>query len=165
MRAFWFTAVLLLAAGPPADAGLCRRPDGTYTNHCNESDAEVSGGTVSRSSAPASKPASETKPSTRQRPAPASQEASGAPDTAADERYWRDRFARAKEAVSNAERRLESAKSSQENCMARTHAYDACNEDRVKQAEAALEKAQEQLQTGVFNDCRQSSRCSLSWVQ
>jgi hypothetical protein len=161
MRAFLSTMLLLLVAGGPADAGLCRRPDGTYTNHCNEADAEVSGGTVSRSSAPASKPAAT---SARQRPAPAASDPEPAPDTGASERYWRDRHARAKEAVENAEKRLASAKASRESCMARQHDYDACNEEREEQAEEFLEKMQERLD-GLFDECRQSSRCELPWVQ
>jgi hypothetical protein len=172
MRAFLITAVLLLVAGQPADAGLCRRPDGTYTNHCNEADAEVTGGNLSRSSTPAAKPKSKSPAqTTRGRSSTGVQEAAGASDpvpasdAGAGERYWRDKFTRAKEAVDNAERRLESARSSRESCMARQHSYDACNEDRVEAAEDSLEKAKERLETGVYDECRQSSSCSLSWVQ
>jgi hypothetical protein len=143
-----------------AEAELCQRDDGSYTNDCTSDDTPVKGGKVTFESPPVDGPGD--RPAAAPEPIPSS---------GMLERFWRDRLRQARRDVREAEKDLVEARRELGSCRARQHAalggslYDSCDEGHVEAAELALEEARDYVDNGLFEECRKAETCQPGWVQ
>jgi len=156
----FFLAVALAAVATPhaAEAELCMRPDGTYTDQCSERDHKVPGGPVSRAASPEPDvPEAASTPPAAPAPGP----------TAEDERYWRGRLREAQKRLQVAETHLSDVQNHDRECRRIQFDPDreACEQNQLAEAQRRVDEAREYISSGLEDECRRSSRCQTSWIQ